>query len=220
MRTATRALLVALASIALHGLAGAQEEAKSIPKAPPRAEGEGPWKRLILRGVTVIDGTGAPPYGPGRRRGRGEPHRAREARRQPGCRASIPTSGRRRRRGTSEIDLAGHYLLPGFVDMHGHVGGADQGTPAEYVFKLWMGHGITTVRDPGQRQRPRLDDRGASEKSARNEITAPRLFAYVFFGLGSKTPLATPEAGARVGGEPRRRTARTASSSWACGPTC
>src|SRR5215813_6934585 len=40
------------------------EEIKSIPKAPPRAEGEGPWPHLILRGVTVIDGTGAPPYGP------------------------------------------------------------------------------------------------------------------------------------------------------------
>src|SRR5262245_15813757 len=40
------------------------EEIKSIQKAPPRAEGEGPWPHLILRGVTVIDGTGAPPYGP------------------------------------------------------------------------------------------------------------------------------------------------------------
>ena len=33
--------------------------------------------------------------------------------------------------------------------MHGHIGGDEQGTPAEYVFKLWMGHGITTVREPG-----------------------------------------------------------------------
>ena len=32
--------------------------------APPRAEGEGPFARLILRGATVIDGTGAPPFGP------------------------------------------------------------------------------------------------------------------------------------------------------------
>src|SRR5947199_8168496 len=36
----------------------------AILPAPPRAEGEGPFKRLILRGVTVIDGTGAPPIGP------------------------------------------------------------------------------------------------------------------------------------------------------------
>src|SRR5919108_4829878 len=32
--------------------------------APPRAEGEGPFDRLILRAVTLIDGTGAPPVGP------------------------------------------------------------------------------------------------------------------------------------------------------------
>jgi N-acyl-D-aspartate/D-glutamate deacylase len=39
-------------------------------------------------------------------------------------------------------------MLPGFIDMHGHIGGTAQGTPAEYVFKLWMAHGITTIRDP------------------------------------------------------------------------
>ena len=30
----------------------------------PAGEGEGPFERLILRGVTLIDGTGAPPQGP------------------------------------------------------------------------------------------------------------------------------------------------------------
>src|SRR5215208_5022905 len=39
-------------------------EETSILPAPPRAEGEGPFKRLILRGVTLINGTGAPPIGP------------------------------------------------------------------------------------------------------------------------------------------------------------
>ena len=47
-----------------------------------------------------------------------------------------------------EIDVEGMYVLPGLIDMHGHIGGVSQGTPAEYVFKLWMGHGITTIRDP------------------------------------------------------------------------
>ena len=31
--------------------------------------------------------------------------------------------------------------------MHGHISSQRSGT-AEYVFKLWMAHGITTVRDP------------------------------------------------------------------------
>jgi hypothetical protein len=35
-----------------------------VPKAPPRSEGEGPFDQLIIRGATLIDGTGAPPIGP------------------------------------------------------------------------------------------------------------------------------------------------------------
>jgi len=35
-----------------------------VPKAPARAEGEGPFPRLIIRGVTLINGTGSPPIGP------------------------------------------------------------------------------------------------------------------------------------------------------------
>ena len=40
------------------------------------------------------------------------------------------------------------YLLPGFIDMHGHIGGVSQGADRDYVFKLWLAHGITTVREP------------------------------------------------------------------------
>src|SRR6185295_2797101 len=93
---------------------------------------------------------------------------------------------------TKEIDGSKMYVLPGFVDMHGHIGGVEQGTPAEYVFKLWMGHGVTTVRDPGSGNG--LDwvlQRKA--ESAKNEITAPRLQAYVFFGQGRDEPFTKPE---------------------------
>ena len=36
------------------------------PYAPDRRsdEGEGPFARLIIRGATVVDGSGAPPVGP------------------------------------------------------------------------------------------------------------------------------------------------------------
>ncbi len=37
---------------------------RGVAPAPNRAEGEGPFQRLIIRGATVIDGTGAPPVGP------------------------------------------------------------------------------------------------------------------------------------------------------------
>jgi Amidohydrolase family len=167
------------------------EELKSIQPAPARAEGEGPWSRLILRGATLIDGTGAPPIGPvdivieGNRivdvRSVASPHVEIDPARRP------PLG-----EGGHEIDLSGQDGLPGFIDMHGHIGGYEQGTPAEYVFKLWMGHGVTTVRDPGSGNGLDwvLDEK---RKSARNEITAPRIQAYVFFGQGRDEPFTTPQ---------------------------
>src|SRR6185369_12492080 len=162
-----------------------------IQKAPEKKEGEGPWDQLIIRGVTLINGTGAPPIGPvdivveknriKEIRGVGSPGIAIDTGRRPKLAA-----------GGKELNCEGMYLLPGFIDMHGHIGGKEQGTPAEYVFKLWMGHGITTVRDPGSGNGVdwTLDQKA---KSARNEITAPRLQAYVFFGQGWDKPVTTAD---------------------------
>lgn len=164
---------------------------KEVPKAPPRAEGDGPFPRLVLRGATLIDGTGAPPFGPVDIVI--EKDRIRSIHRvgSPG----VPIDPKDRPKageGDREIDLTGQYVLPGFVDLHGHIGGSEQGTPAEYVFKLWMGHGITTVRDPGSGNG--VDwTLEAKAKSARNEITAPRIESYVSFGSESDDPLDTPE---------------------------
>ena len=169
----------------------AAEEPETIPAAPPRAEGEGPWDRLILRGGTLIAGTGAPPIGPvdivieGNRivdiKSVGNPGVAIDPEKRPAL-----------GEGGHEIDVSGHYILPGFVDMHGHLGGMEQGTPAEYVLKLWMAHGVTTVRDPGCGNGLDfcLEHRA---KSAANEITAPRLVAYAFFGGGRDEPFTDPD---------------------------
>jgi hypothetical protein len=179
----------------------AAQEDGGVPPAPERAEGEGPFGRLILRGGTLVDGTGAPPLGPvdvviegdrivdvvpvgapglpidpeGRPKLEGEDGEA----------AAAPAGEVR------EIDVSGMYVLPGFVDMHGHQGGEAQGTPAEYVYKLWMGHGITTVRDPGCGNG--LDWCLAEKtRSEDNTITAPRIEAYVVFGMGHGGPFTTP----------------------------
>ncbi len=166
-------------------------EGETIPPAPPRAEGEGPWERLILRGGTLINGTGAPPIGPVDVVIEGNRIVDVESVGHPG----VPIDPEKRPEtgdNGHEIDVSGHYLLPGLVDMHAHIGGTNQGTPAEYVFKLWMGHGITTIRDPfcGDGLDFCLEHKRKSDTS---EITAPRIEAYLFFGSGRDEPFTTPQ---------------------------
>ncbi len=53
-----------LVLVLVAGVATAQDRPQVEP-APDRGdEGDGPFERLIIRGATVIDGTGAPPAGP------------------------------------------------------------------------------------------------------------------------------------------------------------
>src|SRR5215218_5398924 len=51
---------------AQQGAPAAQPNREAITAAPSRRpdEGKGPFKTLVIRGVTVIDGTGGPPAGP------------------------------------------------------------------------------------------------------------------------------------------------------------
>jgi hypothetical protein len=151
-----------------------------VEKAPDRSEGDGPWSQLIIRGVTLINGNGAPPIGP--MDIVVENNRITEVKNvgYPG----VPIDSSRRpalQPGGKELNCEGMYLLPGFVDMHGHISGSGQRVPAEYVFKLWMAHGITTIREPacGNGLEWVLEHK---ERSAANEITAPRIKAYTVFG--------------------------------------
>ena len=170
--------------IALSLLALALPLLAAAPPPPPFApdrradEGEGPFKRLIIRGATVVDGTGAPPSGPVDIVIEG--NRIREIRSVGFPKVPIKEAGRPKD-ATREIDGSQLWILPGFVDLHGHAGGAEQGTTAEYVFKLWLAHGVTSVREPGCGNGPDwcMHER---DRSARNEIVAPRLFPYIFTG--------------------------------------
>ena len=180
-------LIALFAGTILHG--------QKLNPAPPRSpsDGGGPYKRLIIRGITVIDGTGAAPEGPmdvvieGNRIvdvvSVGVPHRP------------IKEKGRPAK-GDREIDGTGKYLMPGFVDTHVHYGSPDKAPDAEYVNKLWLASGVTTVRGvPGGGLDWTLNER---ERSARNEITAPRIFVYqpAFTGDGWKDkPEKTPGLG-------------------------
>ena len=97
----------------------AQTDRKGITPGSDRAEGEGPFDRLIIRGATVIDGAGGPPRGPvdiviennkiASISGIGYP--------------GVPINEKRRpKEGDYEIDAHGSYVLPGFNDMHVHAG--------------------------------------------------------------------------------------------------
>lgn len=179
--------LITVVFLALSSLTHAQQ---SMKKAPEIKEGDGPYTQLIIRGITLIDGTGAPPVGPVDIVVKQNRIVSIRTVGYPGV--EIPKTSRPTlEAGGKELDCSGMYLMPGFVDMHGHIGGS-QAPIAEYVFKLWMAHGITTVRDPsaGNGLDWVLDQK---EKSSKNLITAPRIKAYTSFGQGSKEAIATPE---------------------------
>ena len=165
--------------------------AAQITKAPDRKEGEGPYTQLILRGAIVINGTGAPAIGPCDIVIEKNRIISVQVVGNPGV--PINTSSRPAlKEGGKEINCEGMYVMPGFIDMHAHIGGKAQGTSAEYVFKLWMAHGVTTVREvmAGNGLDWTLDQK---QRSAANAITAPRIYAYTSFGQNAKVPITTPE---------------------------
>ncbi len=164
---------------------------RPIKEAPVISEGEGPWEQLIIRGATLINGNGSPPIGPVDIVVEGNRIKRVSVVGSPGA----PINPKRRpqlKEGGHELNAEGMYIMPGFVDMHGHIGGRMQGADAEYVFKLWMAHGITTIRDPscGNGLDWVLKHRQLSKE---NKITAPRIYAYTSFGQGSKIPISSGE---------------------------
>jgi imidazolonepropionase-like amidohydrolase len=173
--------------------ARAQQPARDgLTPAPARGanEGRGPFKTLVIRGVTLIDGTGAPPQGPvdvvveGNRiaaiRSAGTPGLPLRANRAP-------------QKPEHEIEATGMYLMPGFVDLHVHAGGAPKNADAEYAYKLWLAHGVTAVR--GVPLGSQTFTAGEKARSDKNEITAPRIFNYQRPGSGwEKGSVDSPEA--------------------------
>ncbi|MDP7120800.1 MAG: amidohydrolase family protein [Candidatus Marinimicrobia bacterium] len=149
--------------------------------APDRrsGEGEGPFERLIIRGGTLIDGTGGPPRGP---------VDIVIENNQIIRIASVGTpfiqidEDRRPKDATYELDAEGMYILPGFVDLHIHSGNQFKAPDAEYTYKLWLAHGITTVR--GVALGPMEWTLSERDRSAKNEIVAPRIYVYERPGNG------------------------------------
>ena len=171
---------------------GPPPERDPLNPAPDRraGEGQGPFGTLVIRGVILIDGSGAPPAGPvdividNNRiqsiRSAGTPGLPLRQNRPP-------------EKPDHEIDATGMYVLPGFVSLHEHAGGAPKNPDAEYPYKLWLAHGVTTVVGVPLTSHPlAVSER---ERSSRNEIVAPRIVNFQRAGAGwGKGGVDTPEA--------------------------
>lgn len=188
----------ALAKEALPGeeaITGVLATGIAPPKvAPSRGEeSEGPFERLVIENAILVDGTGAPPRGPVSIVIEGD--RITDIR--GGGTAGLHGADSGWGEDTRVIDASGQYVLPGFVDSHAHLGtpshaAAGSLTDPEYVFKLWLAHGVTTVRDVGS-----MMGLGWTvehkERSAAGEISAPRMVVHAMFPETMPSPEAARE---------------------------
>lgn len=192
-----RAVLpIALLTLSLHGFAVAGD-AQGAPGAvaaqgavaTTAQHGVKP-RRLVIRGAMLVEGNGTPAEGP------------KDIVVENGRISSIVSldpvavrngTARRPAAGDAEIDATGKYVVPGLINIHGHIqderGGIPQ--PLDYQFKLWLGMGITTVRDVGSDTPKSLALRA---RSLAGDVMAPRFYVYARYAY---MPVPTTEAEAR-----------------------
>lgn len=127
------------------------------------------YPRLVIRNVVVIDGNGTPPEGPMDILIEGNTIQSVRP-------ASLAKDAYKDEEHV--LDGSGMYLLPGLINIHAHIhdSRAGQPLPFDYLYKLWLGCGITTVRDVGSNTEKTLEER---RKSQQGLITAPRIFLYI-----------------------------------------
>ena len=129
--------------------------------------------RIVIRGAMVVDGSGKPAAGPFdiviendtiKQIVSFDPVTAKEG------------NARRPAKGDLDIDATGKYVLPGLINLHGHTHDERGGKPmpVEYVTKLWLACGITTVRDAWANAKIL----GYRDQIAAGTLVGPRIYAY------------------------------------------
>jgi hypothetical protein len=158
--------------------------------ATPTIHGTRPG-RMVIRNAMVIEGNGTPAEGP------------KDIVVENGVITQIvaidpvaASDASRPARAPAEIDAAGKYVLPGLINLHAHVQTERAGKPMapEYQMKLWLGTGITTIRDVSSDTPRTLQWRA---QSAAGQVVAPRIFEYARFAY-MPYPRNPAEARARV----------------------
>ena len=127
------------------------------------------YSRLVIRNVVVVDGKGTPPRGPSDIIIEGNKIQ------------SVRSANRRENAYQKEehvLDGTGMYILPGLINIHAHIHDSRAGRPLpfEYIYKLWLACGITSVRDVGSNYDKTIKER---RKSQKGQIAAPRIFLYM-----------------------------------------
>jgi len=131
------------------------------------------YDRLVIRNAVIVDGKGTPPTGPS------------DVIIEKNTIQSIRSARSGKNAYQNEkhvIDGTGMYLLPGLINNHAHIH-IRQNCSQDYVYKLWLACGITTVRDVGSNTRITMEDRRKSEEGT---LAAPRIFLYM--GARGGTP--------------------------------
>jgi hypothetical protein len=127
------------------------------------------YDELVIQNVMIVDGKGTPPRGPVDIILRGNKiFSVRSANRNPEA----------YRENLHVLDGSGLCALPGLINIHAHIHDNRGGIPIpfEYLYKLWLSCGITTVRDVGSDYGKTIHER---KKSQEGSIVAPRIFLYM-----------------------------------------
>ena len=140
------------------------------------------YRRLVIRNATIVSGRGTPgtnrampPEGPVDIVIEG--NTIVDIVLMDGVNAAGYGPNFKRPTGDMIIDAAGKYVIPGLVEMHAHLPppSSDFGAHGlDYAYRLYLGHGVTIVRDAGSGAGIKLlaEQRRLAEA---NQLVAPRL---------------------------------------------